>query len=63
MANIRETVLNWDPFTEPTITQYNAAIFWLEVSKNKPAVTAFDRAKIKELIRRFEYNHPEIFPR
>jgi hypothetical protein len=63
MANIRETVLNWDPFTEPTIAQYNAATFWLEVSNNKPAVNAFDRAKIKELIRRFEYNHPEIFPR
>lgn len=56
-------MLGWDPFTEPTVLQYDVTKLWLELSNDNPRVGAYDRAKIKELIRRFEYNHPEIFPR
>lgn len=63
MTTIRETVLDWDPETQPTKEQYDAAKLWMNLSSNKPSVGASDFAKIKELIRRYEYNHPEIFPR
>jgi hypothetical protein len=63
MANIRETVLGWNPFIEPTQLEYDVAVSWMQASNNNPRVGASDLAKIKELIRRYEYNHPEIFPR
>jgi hypothetical protein len=63
MTTVREIVLNWNPETSPTKKEYDAAKLWMQISRNTPAVGASDRAKIKELIRRYEYNHPEIFPR
>jgi hypothetical protein len=63
MASVRELVLAWDPFTDPTRHQYDMTMMWMKWSNGMPAVGASDRAKIRELIRRYEYNHPEIFPR
>jgi len=63
MVSIREIVLGWDTSEQPTQKEYDAAKFWIQVTRGNIAVGASDKAKIKELIRRYEYNHPDIFPR
>lgn len=61
MASVRSIVLGWNPCEPPTEQEYNAAKLWMNLSKGKPIVGAFDLAKIKALIRKFEANHSEIF--
>jgi hypothetical protein len=61
--SIREIVLGWDPFTEPTQHQYDMTHLWMRIARGNLALGASDTAKVKELIRRYEHNHPELFPR
>jgi len=64
-GTVRELVLAWNPIDQPqpTETQYNLTAGWLRASGGKPSVTPVERARIDELIRRYEWAHPEIFPR